>query len=152
MLFWNGHWISGVMLSTHPKWCKLIMAGKKTMEIRKTRPKLQTPFLCYIYQTFPKYGDWNDLDGHVIGEFTCDSITEISSRSIGKDILSASCLDLNSIEGYLGEKKGYAWHISDVKIYDQPKELSDFKIWKTNPIWNWADTLTRAPQSWCYIA
>ena len=51
-----------VMLSIQPRWCELIAAGEKTMEVRKTRPKLETPFKCYIYQTLPKSGDWNERD------------------------------------------------------------------------------------------
>ena len=40
-----------VLISINPKWCKLIIDGKKTVEIRKTRPKIDTPFKCYIYCT-----------------------------------------------------------------------------------------------------
>lgn len=43
-----------VLLSVRPKWCELIASGKKTVEIRKTRPKIETPFKCYIYCTKPK--------------------------------------------------------------------------------------------------
>lgn len=40
-----------VLISLQPKWCELIFRGKKTIEIRKTKPKLETPFKCYIYQS-----------------------------------------------------------------------------------------------------
>ncbi len=40
-----------VMLSVRPKWCEKIASGEKTIEVRKTRPKLETPFKCYIYCT-----------------------------------------------------------------------------------------------------
>lgn len=40
-----------VLMSTQPKWCELIANGKKTVEVRKTRPKLKTPFKVYIYCT-----------------------------------------------------------------------------------------------------
>ena len=43
--------MKAVMLSIQPKWCELIASGKKTIEVRKTRPKLETPFKCYIYCT-----------------------------------------------------------------------------------------------------
>ena len=39
------------MLSIKPKWCELIASGRKTIEVRKTRPKLEAPFKCYIYCT-----------------------------------------------------------------------------------------------------
>lgn len=40
-----------VLISIQPKWCELILSGKKTVEVRKNRPRLETPFKCYIYQT-----------------------------------------------------------------------------------------------------
>lgn len=43
-----------VLLSVRPRYCELIANGKKTIEVRKTRPKLETPFKCYIYCTAPK--------------------------------------------------------------------------------------------------
>lgn len=33
-----------VLLSIQPRWCGLITNGKKTIEVRKTRPKIDTPF------------------------------------------------------------------------------------------------------------
>lgn len=40
-----------VLISIKPEWCDLIVRGKKTIEVRKTRPKLETPFKVYIYCT-----------------------------------------------------------------------------------------------------
>ena len=37
-----------VLISIRPEWCKLIVDGKKTVEVRKRRPKLETPFKVYI--------------------------------------------------------------------------------------------------------
>ena len=78
-----------VMLSIRPKWVEKIANGEKTIEVRKTRPKLDTPFKCYIYCTLPKYPheDFIATDyprpqfyggGKVIGEFTCDAITRVN--------------------------------------------------------------------------
>lgn len=44
-----------VMLSILPKWCAKIASGEKTIEVRKTKPKLETPFKCYIYCTQDKH-------------------------------------------------------------------------------------------------
>ena len=75
-----------------------------------------------------------------------------------------SCLTEQEICDYIGEKDGYGWHISDLKIYDKPKELSEFKHWVNNKDydgWNEQRTkiikgfalrqLTRPPQSWLYV-
>ena len=40
-----------VMLSIRPKWVGKIANGEKTIEVRKTRPKLEPPFKVYIYCT-----------------------------------------------------------------------------------------------------
>lgn len=82
--------------------------------------------------------------------------------------LKRSCLTFNEVRKYIGEtffdKPFYGWHISDLKIYDKPKELSEFKHWVNNKDydgWNEQRTkiikgfvlrpLTRPPQSWCYV-
>lgn len=44
------------MISIRPKWCEKICSGEKTIEVRKTRPKLETPFKCYIYCTVEMAG------------------------------------------------------------------------------------------------
>lgn len=43
-----------VLISIRPKWCEKIISGEKTIEVRKTRPKMDTPFKCYIYCTKPE--------------------------------------------------------------------------------------------------
>lgn len=89
--------MKAVMISIRPKWCEKIANGEKTIEVRKTRPKLTPPFKCYIYCTYgqgligyhdPDYPNmlldvkvskdatWgNCCNGKVIGEFVCDKIT-----------------------------------------------------------------------------
>lgn len=74
-----------VLISINPKWCELIASGKKTIEVRKTRPKLKTPFKCYIYCTYSKNGNayckGNEiLNGKVIGEFVCDFIANYEAE------------------------------------------------------------------------
>ena len=79
----------GVLISIRPRWCEKIINGDKTIEVRKTRPKMDTPFKCYIYCTLPKHPheDFIATDypkpqfyggGKVIGEFTCDRIDWIT--------------------------------------------------------------------------
>ena len=133
-----------VMLSIRPQWCEKIASGKKTIEVRKTAPK-EVPFKCYIYMT---QGTYKDLGLYsegiyqnrmkVIGEFICDKVYSVKNRgfcfsvategeSITDEIARQSCLDYDDMVNYLGDKDGYGWHISDLKIYDKPKELSEFK-------------------------
>lgn len=131
-----------VLISINPKWCDLIARGEKTVEVRKTRPKLETPFKCYIYRTKGTMrhligGRWVDMPvgGTVIGEFVCDNIQEIGfspynhGEYICKDqtYIEQSCIPFDEMFGYLGEEYGYGWHISNLVIYDKLKELSEFR-------------------------
>lgn len=174
-----------IMLSIRPKWCEKIASGKKTIEVRKTRPKLQTPFKCYIYCTMDHLyisvscGELDKLNyrtntvgrcnGKVIGEFTCDRIYELAPLNHAPDdVEKQACLTREEIVNYL-KGTGYGWHISDLKIYDKPKELRSF--WKADKCpyatesgctykyhcfragqtQRCGETLTRPPQSWCYV-
>lgn len=136
--------MKAVLISIKPKYCELIANGKKMVEVRKTRPKLETPFKVYIYCTtgnkaeqtcFGKY-TCRIGNGKVIGEFVCDRIYHIKNldtkftidndEKLTNNIALASCLDFVDMKKYLGNKDGYAWHIIDLVIYDKPKELGEF--------------------------
>lgn len=122
-----------VLISIQPKWCELIASGRKTIEVRKTKPNIQTPFKCYIYQTkrtwiyniYSKIADWQQK---VIGEFVCDGI--ISHCEMGNaDIAEQQgCIKREDLIRYACGKELYGWHISDLIIYDKPKELSEFYV------------------------
>ena len=133
-----------VMLSIKPKYCELIASGKKTFELRKNKPKLQLPFKCYVYCT--KNHNEKDLleihtdgkikkaNGKVIGEFICDKIVPVSVYYSDPDAPIANkefpffCLTDKEIIDYLGNGvQGWGWQISDLKIYDKPKTLEDFR-------------------------
>lgn len=175
--------MKSVMISIQPKWCELIASGKKTVEVRKTRPKLETPFKCYIYETkapklkyvwtkkdYEGYPWFEDMDenektfckfpqgsGKVIGEFVCDYI--VNCLDINMD---STCLTVPEWLKYTKGHKGnvWGWHISDLVIYDKPKELSEFyrrdNTYDNAFAWAFEDRnkqipLSRPPQSWCYV-
>lgn len=176
--------MKSVLISIQPKWCELITLGKKTVEVRKTKPKLLTPFKCYIYctkgfkpNTAYLYKTWAGC-GKVIGEFVCDEIYDgilsksyfVDSVNIGYD---KTCVSIDEIAKYLdvygtcGMFEFYGWHISDLVIYDKPKELNEFVIQRKittlttehniEGIVHYPqekyifEKLTRPPQSWCYV-
>lgn len=136
--------MKSVLISIRPKWCQKIMSGEKTIEVRKTRPKINQPFRCYIYQTGK---------GGVIGEFVCDEIFDLSwGARIPSDIARGACLEPVEIHEYLGTGAGCGWHISNLKIYDTPRELSEFIGLRTGLGSIELRVLERPPQSWCYVA
>ena len=145
-----------VLISIQPKWCELIASGKKTVEVRKSRPKLETPFKCYIYCTKAPKGwvrfDRNvQLDTKVIGEFICDAIFVDGTYGHNKRFYDMACMSETDIAWYCCQLPMYGWHISDLKIYDKPKELTEFKGLRTTKFGYEPVELKRPPQSWCYV-
>lgn len=140
------------MLSIRPKWCEKIASSEKTIEVRKTRPKMETPFKCYIYctQGGVALGAWGK-HGKVIGEFTCDRIYELAPiNHAPDDVEKQACLTREEIVNYL-KGTGYGWHISGLRIYDEPRELSEFTGLRDTRFGAAPYDIKRAPQSWCYV-
>nr|UVY14551.1 MAG: protein of unknown function DUF365 [Bacteriophage sp.] len=186
-----------VLISIRPEWCQKIMEGRKTIEVRKTRPKMNPPFKCYIYCTqsadmlwilkererslhpdkiadvfkAAKCGGAYRGNGKVIGEFTCNRVTNLFSNSrfwLDEDDVLHTCLSAAEMRKYANGVNGlYGWHISNLKIYDTPKELIEFHTWKKCKSCNKSGyestaciydenciipaAITKAPQSWCYV-
>ncbi len=198
-----------VLISIKPKWCELIASGKKTVEVRKTRPKIETPFKVYIYCTQARnpirdsgrilmYEDdlaltnrWGQgklvenpcgammegeffLNGKVIGEFVCDNIDIYDDDTIfafryedytrWNDFnLNRACIHPKDFQNYSNGKWLYGWHISDLVIYDKPKELSEFakpcnhNCFAACPYYRGKEyecekpIITIPPQSWRYV-
>ena len=145
--------MKSVLISIQPKWCELIANGEKTVEVRKTKPKLEPPFKCYIYCTNGKEKLWvlsgserdfncekiaciaqaKDVggayqgNGKVIGEFVCDVV--ITAERGRYMALDSDDTQIESLElcDYADGKTVYGWNISELVIYDQPKKLSEFR-------------------------
>lgn len=200
--------MKAVLLSMRPEWCDKILNGKKTVELRKSCPAHGTPFKVYIYCTKAKSKigylrivpgkGWLRLDSTVIGEFTCKKITGLthvgetgnwesdrlhvmehgSYYKPADELLKAACMSKETAEKYLKGRDGCAWHISDLKIYDKPRDLDEFSrfgffgMGRSNCVCeNWrcenyessyhymipltckinGCSICRPPQSWCYV-
>ena len=179
---------------------------EKRIEVRKSAPKeVPFKAYIYCTRITDKkhcsdevdVGMWKGNE-HVIGEFICDRIDRIKKRGINNNFdycylslnewgnddieieikdIQKSCIPKSELNAY-GKNSFclYAWHISDLKIYDKPKELSEFRkpldrVWGSycndycdrgcisfgstdyscNDYWNWEKGLTRPPQSWQYV-
>lgn len=163
----------GVLMSIQPKWCDLILIGKKTVEVRKNKPKLSVPFKVYIYETnFKNNSYWvyqhKGKLGKVIGEFVCDRINTVGwisnpNKTDWKDTFNAeTCLTNTETYEYSKGNKFCEWHISNLVIYDKPKELNEFIKPCPTPFqcdicnnlverFGCGRTILRPPQSWCYV-
>ena len=180
-----------ILISIQPNWTEQIAQLIKTIEVRRNSPTIKTPFKCRIYETKGRYikfihgahTKYGYGCGKVIGEFVCDSIDKYDycycdHPELGYDVgydcgdnwydiddedLQKTCLTQEEFKKYGKGKPLYGWHITDLKIYDKPKELSEFsKPCKIRlplcdrceyySIWNnRCENITRPPQSWCYV-
>lgn len=162
--------MKSVLISIQPKWCELILKGKKTVEVRKTRPKLETPFKCYVYQTKGKeklidiikdgdicYGE--TYHGKpVFIKMREDSVyaglfgrkqkvigefvcdTIVTDKTFGHDPLFNGAACMSEVEA--------AAYSCQSPIYGW--HISDLKIYdKPKKLGEFG--LTRPPQSWCYV-
>lgn len=164
--------MKAILMSIRPEWCYLIIRHKKTVELRKTCPRLQTPFKVYIWCTKARtfwarvHGNgWQQLDERVIGEFICDDIRRIGPEYcvVKEDIESAiagSCLTVPQVKDYAGWKSGlsyadlkdlYGWHISDLRIYDRPRKLQELTGLRNTRFGMEPVEITHPPKSWGYV-
>lgn len=170
-----------VLMSIHPKWCELIASRKKTIEVRKTKPKLDEPFKCYIYCTRYKKGKLifkkgnkflgyklTEVNGKVIGEFVCDKVYfrncdmhDFDTITL-EELSELSLVTQDDLLKYADRGNLCGWHISNLTIYDKPKELSEFthacpdnvkacKMCHHTIDGMRCKPITRPPQSWCYV-
>lgn len=163
--------MKSVLISIQPKWCELIASGKKTVEVRKTAPKLEPPFKCYIYCTDKKpyivWGDvfrgsfetevthlsgwsreaaekiWDIFNGKVMGEFVCDKIEEFTPTEKGVAFKRFRALHETCLS------------VAEIRQYLGSKvgygwHISDLVIYdEPKPLS--AFQIKRPPQSWCYV-
>ena len=153
---------------------------EKTIEVRKTIPKVENwDEVAKIYCSKDKKSfaqipkEYQPLMerflGKVIGEFVCDKIYDIGydyfhpvgyEVSMGElsreELYKKSCLSFNQIDDYLEMELGYGWHISNLVIYDKPRELREFS--SASSVFTFDDNgkivysgMKRPPQSWCYV-
>lgn len=150
-----------VLISIRPEWVEKILSGKKVLEVRKTRPKLETPFKCYIYCTY-NGGHLASLagflNGKVVAEFVCNRIDCVDipypafMGELDKHWIDDSCCTYWQLHRYFYHDNAYFWHISGLKIYDEPILLAAFRRPKLPTGLQYKDnTIKRPPQSWYYV-
>lgn len=187
--------MKSVLISIQPYWVFLIIAKimgwdidkEKSVEVRKNFPKANDwNKLVEIYCSKDKKSfnlipkEYQPLMqkflGKVIGKFTCDWINEVYQCNSGW-VKENACISRYEFFDYLGiprgthfgyDKKAYGWHISNLKIYDKPKELSEFtkymdckNTYDCCVCHNWDrlnlkciamnNEVKSPPQSWCYV-
>lgn len=176
--------MKSVYRSIKPYWLYLILIGKKTIEVGKTFPKAddwnKEVFLhcskdMKSFKRIPeKDQEWmRKYLGKCACRFVCNDYSPYLSNCTvfesvlfpSPDDLAKMCLTLEEFNAYGTKGKLlYGWYISNLVIYDKPRELSEFRKYGVCPcsaksILHCTENmsfcakcnLTRPPQSWCYV-
>lgn len=140
-----------VIMPLSPQECERVFNGEQTILVRKRVPKIDTPYEVLVYMTATKercrlweyitayqIGD-KMVDGSqkVIGSFVCDGVEECVPDydpytetffnyffESGND-----CLTAKEIRTYGKGDPLYGLHITKPKLFDTPKELSDYWLY-----------------------
>lgn len=186
--------MKAIMISIQPQWVSKILNKEKLVEIRKTMPKCELPCKVYIYYAKGKKlykcvsnSDEDLLNGKVVAEFTLNKVDTLerdlndwlpkNRYDVSNELLKDINLNQEQLWNYGQGKILYAWHIDDLKIYDKPKELSEFSHFIPNnkcptkqcgtncedcpnydeehetclALYYAHRVIKRPPQSWCYV-
>ena len=116
--------------------------------------------------TSPKYKfSMGEKLGKVVAEFILNKVDTLerdlndwlpkNRYDVSNELLKDINLNQEQLWNYGQGKTLYAWYIDDLKIYDKPKELSEFssisKRMKGKESRFSSHLLQRPPMSWCYV-
>lgn len=190
-----------IVRSVKPYWFFLICEGIKTAELGKDKPKADNwnkavNLYCSkdkkSFERIPKEfkEKYRKYLGKIGARFICNKIEDFSKHIINTtnryelqtmhDIYTKTCVTYNEICDYLNKREEYKpfyiWHISNLEIYHEPRELSEFKTFckdfyngnhcdeckyfidgrgyeydESDCGCNGLKPIERPPQSWCYV-
>ena len=184
-----------ILISLKPKQVANIFNGKQSLIISKSAmPKCKLPIEVFIYCT--KNGGYCHhafkafkpkdkrqvipmqlCNNKIVAHFTLNEVEEIietyplfyKTQSLTCTELEAkSCLTYDEIDNYIFDGIGYAWHISNLQIFDKPISLPSWQFMRLGfdnyyhqdhskeSYLNWANRchefeISAAPHSWRYV-
>lgn len=131
--------------------------------------------MCDGFEFWADGKDYQCVNGKVIGEFICDKVERLEEHieqgglyyTLSYTFNEQAQLDNWELHDYGKGKTLYGWHISNLTLYDKPKELSEFYTKKKcnsckksgyestacmyDEDCKMPMSITRAPLSWQYI-
>lgn len=138
-----------MLMPIRPDWVEKILSGEKTVELRKRLPDLEKlnwkePFQVIVYCSQRRKlwtAEHGNIAGKVVAEFTCDKIKRVydkDRRKINREAIEEACVSIQQLEEYAQGAAVFGYHISNVQVYERPREISEYGI-------------RRVPQTWVYV-
>ena len=125
-----------VIITIKPRHLNDILAGKKSLELRKTFPKIEPPFNVECCES--------GSGGQIKGRFECYGKIGIWKNDYESERFARmACVTEKELDAYIGGNDFiYGWRVDEVIDYTNAnnyriKYVSDYGV-------------DRPPQSWCY--
>lgn len=145
--------MKSILRSIKPYWLYMILTKHKTIEVAKNFPKSEEwngIVEMYCSKDMRSFNRIPEKDrvwmskyvGKVACRFVCDKVVrtcgwrlrgntqQCAKRTVEEtELPKLSCLAIDEIVDYAGSenREVVGWHISDLKIYDKPRELIEFR-------------------------
>ena len=172
--------MKSVLLSVKPELAQRVIEGRQKILLKMSQPRIETPFKCYLYckhgklLSFSKHAGFSfvadcspfittekwlnepgQLNGRIFGEFVCEFVRKVNVPMTYIEYIADPKIDEILFEANVRKAWPgiyYVWHITDFKLYDELKELSEFKrrrIFRRKG--NGFKALKRAPLNYCIV-
>lgn len=181
----RGKGMKSVLRSIKPYWLYLILIGKKRVEVGKTFPQSEDwNKVVYLYcskdkKSFNRIPNQDqELMKKYLGKVACKFECKGNMRPFcNLNLMSKeSCVPIDELIEYSNGNSLCGWRITNQEIYDEPRELSEFKRWcedyydcyhcdsckyfidgrgyeydESDCACDGMKPIERPPQSWCYV-
>ena len=124
-----------IILSLKPRYAEAILAGLKTVELRRIEPKMIVPTRALIYATTPVKA--------LLGTCIVDAVTTDRLAELWKEYGSRTGIRHSEFRDYFkGLKVGSALALSDARQFSRQIPLADLRA---------SRCVERPPQSYSYV-
>ena len=176
-----------ILISIRPEHLVNVLNGDKPFELRSVCPNIELPCIALLYccKSDRYLLDWDyqngkktwflwdkrkhkyplkdeQLDnGKVFAKCVMTDCIDWHNYS-WQEVCRLGCVSDQQLRGYSkGKKNIYLWHLEKIEVFDNPKEISEFKSYKKNIVntkingmvfeTELDNSLIKAPQSYCYV-
>lgn len=107
---------NAILLSVHPKYVEKILTGKKRVELRRVRPRVQEGDLVIIYASSPIMA--------VLGYFVVNHVVTEPPPELWRAVEDSACVSREEFDAYYrGSDLGVAIFFSEARSLKEPLYL-----------------------------
>lgn len=109
-----------LILSIRPPYAEAILTGRKSVELRRTRPRVSVPTEALIYASSPKRA--------LVGTCRVERVEELTIARLWKETRAAAAIAESDFRRYFeGTNTGFALHLSSALRLASPIGLAQLR-------------------------